>query len=97
MNDTVYFNLLNQTFGHIPMQLINQKISIHTVSVLYDENDINIKLDIVIYTDLEAIIEKSLIQDKRIDYKQAVGPLAELDHNDLFMPKLKEQTIELLS
>jgi hypothetical protein len=94
LNETTYFDLLEHHFGQKPMQLVNKHLSMHSVSLLYDTNDINVKLDIVVYT-VEEILT-GLSTRERVDYKEEIVPLSELDKAEV-VPKLKDQTVELLS
>lgn len=79
------------------MQLVNQNLPTHSVSLLYTSNDVNIKLDLVKYVNPEYVLKKGLKTRERLDYKDVVVPLSELDQETMIVPKTKEQVVELLS
>ncbi|KAI6190891.1 hypothetical protein M3Y97_00168100 [Aphelenchoides bicaudatus] len=96
INETLYFELLEKIFGSQPLKLVNKELGTRTVSIIYDANEIYVKLDINLFTDPSAVAETKLETDKRIDYKQVIGLLMQIDRHEP-VPKTKEQILELLS
>ncbi|KAI6197830.1 hypothetical protein M3Y94_01271500 [Aphelenchoides besseyi] len=68
--------------------------TLQTMTVLYDVNDINIKLDILIYTDGEAVLDTGLESGERLDYKNVIRKLSDLDQLEM---KVDQPFAKLLS
>ncbi|KAI6174378.1 hypothetical protein M3Y98_01183600 [Aphelenchoides besseyi] len=75
---------LRSQFGkHSLVMSVPSHSTLQTMTVLYDVNDINIKLDVLVYTDGEAVLDTGLESGERLDYKKVVLKLSDLDQLEM--------------
>ncbi|KAI6216630.1 hypothetical protein M3Y99_01809700 [Aphelenchoides fujianensis] len=96
LNQTELEAHLKSEFGRRAfVSFLPSQSTVRSGTVLYDVNDVNIKLDLLVYADVDAVLDLGLESGERLDYKEVGRALSQLDRLEL-KQKVDEPIAKLL-